>query len=70
MVTMCRASLRLISPSIAASVVDFPDPVGPQTRTSPRVCFVSSLITGGRFSSATVGIAAGSARIAAAIVAR
>ena len=35
-VTMCCLRLRLIQLSIAARVVDFPDPVAPVTRTRPR----------------------------------
>src|SRR3984893_13819676 len=35
-VIMCSSRSALILSSIAASVVDFPDPVGPVTSTSPR----------------------------------
>ena len=35
-VTMCRASRRLISSTSAASVVLFPEPVGPPMSTRPR----------------------------------
>jgi hypothetical protein len=35
MVTMCSARSEFTLSSIAASVVDLPDPVGPVTRTSP-----------------------------------
>ena len=39
---------------IAARLVDFPEPVGPVTRISPRGRSDSSLVTGGRNSSSIV----------------
>ena len=36
MVRMCSERSRLILSIIAASVVDFPEPVGPVTRIRPR----------------------------------
>ena len=41
-VRMCCGFVRLISSTIAASVVDFPEPVGPVTRTRPRGFIASS----------------------------
>ena len=41
-VTTCRREVRLILSTRAASVVVFPDPVAPVTRTRPRDAFVSS----------------------------
>ena len=35
MVRMCSGRLRLIQPTMAASVVDLPEPVGPVMSTSP-----------------------------------
>ena len=48
MVTMCRASRRLISSTSAASVVVLPDPVGPPISTRPRGRCVSSSTLGGK----------------------
>ncbi len=36
MVKMCAGRVSLIRSMMEASVVDFPDPVGPVTRTKPR----------------------------------
>ena len=60
-VTMCRASRRLISSTSAASVVVLPDPVGPPISTSPRGRRVSASTPGGRPSAAS-GAAARAAR--------
>ena len=54
MVTMCLAFVSLIWSMIAASVVDFPEPVVPVSRTSPRSSSARSLIAGGNPSSDTV----------------
>src|SRR5438045_8231094 len=43
---------------MAASVVDFPEPVPPTTITSPRLLSTTSLRIGGRSSSSKVGILA------------
>ena len=66
MVRMWQERVRLSSPTRAASVDDFPEPVGPQTRTRPRLGRTSSAKAGGRFKLASVGISSGRARIAAA----
>src|SRR5215468_7449619 len=47
MVIMCSSRSLLILSSIAASVVDLPEPVGPVTRISPRGLSQSALTTGG-----------------------
>ena len=47
-VRMCSWRVSLIRSSIAASVVDLPEPVGPVTSTKPRGFFVKSSSTGGR----------------------
>jgi hypothetical protein len=46
----------LIFPTMAARVVDFPDPVGPVTNTNPLCASTISYITGGRFNSSMLGI--------------
>ena len=46
----------LIFPMIAASVVDFPDPVGPVTKTKPLCASTISYIIGGKFNSSIDGI--------------
>src|SRR5215203_135890 len=66
MVTMWLVRVRLISPIRAASVEDLPEPVGPQTRTRPRLGFTRSARMGGRLRPARVGISVGRERIAAA----
>ena len=66
MVTMCRASRRLISSTSAASVVVLPDPVGPPTSTSPRGSCASSSTDGGNPSVDSRGTRVGSSRTAAA----
>ena len=65
-VTMCLASRRLISSTMAASVVVLPEPVGPPTSTRPRGSCASSSTVGGRPSVANRGTRAGSSRTAAA----
>ena len=65
-VTMCRASRRLISSTSAASVVVLPEPVGPPTRTRPRGRRVSASVPGGRPSVARRGGCVGRARTVAA----
>ena len=66
MVTMWRASRRLISSTRAASVVVLPEPVGPPTRTSPRGSRVRPSTPGGRPREARRGGCDGRARTAAA----
>ena len=63
---MWTGSARFTSSTIAASVVDFPEPVGPVTRTSPRGLSASSLTTGGMASSSRVRMALGISRKAPA----
>ena len=46
----------LIFPTIAARVVDFPDPVGPVTNTNPLCASTISYMIGGKFNSSIVGI--------------
>ena len=58
-VTMCRGLVSLIWSIIAASVVDFPEPVVPVSRISPRSSSASSVITGGSPSSSSVRTANG-----------
>ena len=48
---MCSWRSLLILSSMAARVVDFPDPVGPVTRTRPRGLSQIVATTGGRLSS-------------------
>jgi hypothetical protein len=57
--------VRLISSMIAASVVDFPEPVGPVTRTSPRGLSTNDLRMPGRPSSSSDLRSAGMSRKAA-----
>ena len=47
MVMMWHFRSRFTLSTIAASVVDFPDPVGPVTSTSPRVRSASLWVIGG-----------------------
>ena len=61
-VTMCRASSRLIWSIIAASVVDLPEPVVPVTRMIPRSSSARLRMTGGSPSWSTVRIDMGIAR--------
>ena len=70
MVMTWRVSFWLMISTSEASVVVFPDPVGPQTRISPRVGLTSSARAAGRCSCASVGTSVGSERIAAASVPR
>ena len=53
-VTMCLAIVRFMWSSIAASVVDLPEPVVPVSRMIPRSSSASSVITAGSRSSSTV----------------
>ena len=53
--------------TIAASVVDLPEPVGPVTSTNPRGLRVNSSSTGGSPSSSRLGISCGMRRKAALI---
>ena len=46
-VSMCSCRSELILSSMAARVVDFPEPVGPVTSTSPRGLSQMVAITGG-----------------------
>ncbi len=62
--TMWRDLVSLIWSMIAASVVDFPEPVVPVSRISPRSSSASSPITGGSPSSSTVRTANGITRAA------
>ena len=50
---------------IAASVVLFPEPVGPVTRTKPRGLSANSRSTWGTFSESSEGISCGTSRNAA-----
>ena len=54
-VMMWSFRLRLMKSTIAASVVDLPEPVMPVQRTSPRRCIESCSRTGGRPSSSNFG---------------
>ena len=65
-VMMCDGVSRLMMSTIAASVVDLPEPVGPVTSTSPRGRSASWRATGGMPSSARVRTACGTSRSAAA----
>jgi len=65
-VTMCRASHRLIILTRAAIVVDFPAPAAPPIRTRPRRSPAKFPTSAGSPSSASVGTFTGSARIVAA----
>src|ERR1035441_8085375 len=55
-VTMWTGWRSVMSLTIAASVVDLPDPVGPVTRTRPAGRSANVSITSGRFRAATCGI--------------
>ncbi len=55
-VRMCSWRVSLIRSSIAASVVDLPEPVGPVTSTKPRGFLVNSSSTVGRPRSRRFGI--------------
>ena len=48
--------------TIAASVVDLPEPVAPTIRIRPRLCMTISPRMGGRLSSSMVGISEGMRR--------
>ena len=70
MVRMCSARVSLIRSMIAASVDDLPEPVGPVTRTMPFLSEADSARTGGRLSSASVGILEAMTRMTMAKVPR
>jgi hypothetical protein len=70
MVTMCSGSLSEISEIIAASVVDFPDPVGPVTSTRPSGISVMSRIATGSSSASMPRIWMGMRRKTAPTVPR
>jgi hypothetical protein len=69
-VRMCSCRSVLILSIIDASVVDFPEPVGPVTSTRPRGRFESSATIGGSPSSAKVRILNGIVRNAPATAPR
>ena len=70
MVRMCSWRVSLIRSSMAASVVDLPEPVGPVTSTKPRGFFVKSSSPGGRPSVESFGMSCGISRKAADSAAR
>jgi len=61
-VRMWASQVWLMRSTMAASVVDFPEPVGPVTSTRPRSRVQSSFRTGGKLSDSRVGIAVGIVR--------
>ena len=63
---MWLARVALIASMMAASVVDFPEPVGPVTSTRPWSSWASDSIAGGSPSSSTDWIVAGIRRNTAA----
>jgi hypothetical protein len=67
---MCSWRVSLIRSSIAASVVDLPEPVGPVTSTKPRGFFVNSSSVGGSPSELSFGMSCGIRRNAADSAAR
>ena len=67
MVRMCTDRVSLIRAMMEASVVDFPDPVGPVRSTRPRGRRASHSATGGRPSSSKVGMSEGIIRSARAM---
>ena len=70
MVMMCPRRVRLIWSSIAARVVDLPDPVGPVTSTSPRLRWPKVSTTGGIPRSSSGVIRHGISRITAPTASR
>ena len=60
---MCLCIVELITFTIAASVLDFPEPVTPVTRTIPRSASASFEISAEACSVSTVGIVNGITRI-------
>jgi hypothetical protein len=60
---MCLACVSSMWPTIAASVVDFPDPVPPVTRIRPRSSSASRPITSGSPSDSSDECALGTIRI-------
>ena len=67
-VTMCLAWLLLMWSTIAASVVDLPDPVTPVSSTIPRSSSASALTARGRLRSSIERTENGIARQASEIV--
>ena len=63
---MCRARVSLIRAMMDASVVDFPDPVGPVSSTRPRGSRAIHSAIGGRPSSSKLGMSEGIIRRARA----
>src|ERR1017187_10032918 len=63
MVTMCSARDEFTRSTIAASVVDLPEPVTPVTSTSPRGMSQICSTTLGRNSSSSARIFVGNARL-------
>ena len=61
-VRMWQDWLALRWSSIAARVVDLPEPVAPTMRIRPRLCMTMSPSTAGSFSSSIVGIFDGTSR--------
>ena len=66
MVRMCPSSLSFLWLTMAASVVDLPEPVGPVTSTTPRGWSASSAKIFGAFRSSSERIFDGMVRITAA----
>ena len=66
-VRMWHARVSLMRSMMEASVVDFPEPVGPVTRTNPRGRVASHSAVGGRSSSAKLGTREGIIRSARAV---
>ena len=62
MVRMCSYLLSLMWSTMAASVVDLPEPVGPVTRISPRGTSMMSLKLLGALSSSSVSTLEGMVR--------
>src|SRR5438045_6108956 len=62
MVRMCAYSFLFTLSTIAASVVDLPEPVGPVTRIRPCGWLISSLNTLGQARSSSVQISVGMVR--------
>ena len=67
---MFLASRRFTLSSMAARVVDFPEPTVPQTRTSPRCREAISSTMAGRCRSSNAGTVAGTCRKTIAVVPR
>ncbi|MNY35965.1 hypothetical protein D3C86_1704140 [compost metagenome] len=65
MVRMWTSLVVLMNSTMAASVVDLPEPVGPVTSTRPWRSRASFLMTGGRSMPSTTGGLSGMTRKAA-----